>query len=546
MTKKLVSFDDQAEPGQGLPAAVKAELNATYRSRLRAIPSSSMPTTPTPMPTVSTFSPASPTSIQTTTDWTWTALDANAKIRFTAPPSGKVVVRMSGAGQDLYTSSGLQWAIMGSFPTGVPEPVSEVIVISANTAATQHTRLEHTFTLNGLEPGKRYEYWWAHRCLNGGKFAHTNAGGVYGPAVISVTPVSDRITETGLNAVVSPSDYSPLWMSGDRTTFYATDYGKPDTGGRLGWSTDDGQTWHDTDHVFYSIQGVRECEDGEILVFTGDLGAGVSNCAVWRSTGWQADHKTATFTKTHEALMSGQSWAGWSISKHGPVIVAAEYGTKASPADMARYAYLSEDDGRTWRPIFDLADPAHSTGIGAHMHGVCYDPWWDAIWIAVGDGPGNTGIFVSWDRGNTWEDLNHEHQMTSVYALPDRVMFITDEAPNGIWAIMRTTPGQLRFEKVFAADNDPTNLTVLGSSIFQAQSMPGAPIVVAVMSGVPGPGRLWASYDGQVWVELWKDNVNATNHGLTYVAGPSLSGKFLGALNRVGDLKIKVTFSPPA
>ena len=30
MTKKLVSFDDQAEPGEGLPAAVKAELNATY------------------------------------------------------------------------------------------------------------------------------------------------------------------------------------------------------------------------------------------------------------------------------------------------------------------------------------------------------------------------------------------------------------------------------------------------------------------------------------------------------------------------------------
>lgn len=30
MTKKLVSFDDQAEPGEGLPAAVKAELNNTY------------------------------------------------------------------------------------------------------------------------------------------------------------------------------------------------------------------------------------------------------------------------------------------------------------------------------------------------------------------------------------------------------------------------------------------------------------------------------------------------------------------------------------
>lgn len=34
MTKKLVSFDDQAEPGEGLPAAVRSELNATYGTDL--------------------------------------------------------------------------------------------------------------------------------------------------------------------------------------------------------------------------------------------------------------------------------------------------------------------------------------------------------------------------------------------------------------------------------------------------------------------------------------------------------------------------------
>ena len=33
MTKKLVSFDDQAEPGEGLPAAVKAELKRTYGTK---------------------------------------------------------------------------------------------------------------------------------------------------------------------------------------------------------------------------------------------------------------------------------------------------------------------------------------------------------------------------------------------------------------------------------------------------------------------------------------------------------------------------------
>ena len=37
MTKKLVSFDDQAEPGEGLPAAVKSELNATYGRKSEAV-----------------------------------------------------------------------------------------------------------------------------------------------------------------------------------------------------------------------------------------------------------------------------------------------------------------------------------------------------------------------------------------------------------------------------------------------------------------------------------------------------------------------------
>jgi len=37
MTKKLVSFDDQAEPGEGLPAAVKAELKRTYALAVQVV-----------------------------------------------------------------------------------------------------------------------------------------------------------------------------------------------------------------------------------------------------------------------------------------------------------------------------------------------------------------------------------------------------------------------------------------------------------------------------------------------------------------------------
>ena len=43
MTKKLVSFDDQAEPGQGLPAAVKAELNNTYVGARKKIAQAKFP-----------------------------------------------------------------------------------------------------------------------------------------------------------------------------------------------------------------------------------------------------------------------------------------------------------------------------------------------------------------------------------------------------------------------------------------------------------------------------------------------------------------------
>ena len=70
MTKKLVSFDDQAEPGQGLPAAVKAELSATYGTRAeveQALPRSLSPVMPVEVDITEAFALTSETPVDLTT-----------------------------------------------------------------------------------------------------------------------------------------------------------------------------------------------------------------------------------------------------------------------------------------------------------------------------------------------------------------------------------------------------------------------------------------------------------------------------------------------
>lgn len=231
------------------------------------------------------------------------------------------------------------------------------------------------------------------------------------------------------------------------------------------------------------------------------------------------------------------------MDQHGPVAVCVEYGDKTSATSMARYAWISEDYGRTWRLIFDLADPDFSTGVEAHPHGIAYDPYWDAIWLCVGDGPGNNETFLSLDRGRTWRKLGQPHQFTTIYALPDKIVFVTDRgAPNGVFYIPRTHPNSIEWVKAWRYDEN-TLVTILGSNMFKAKALPGSPLIVGIQSGsVRGPGRVWASYDGAQWREVWADTgQNAVNHGVRQIVGPSVTGAYLGWIKRGIDLKWKLT-----
>lgn len=228
------------------------------------------------------------------------------------------------------------------------------------------------------------------------------------------------------------------------------------------------------------------------------------------------------------------NWRSWSLDTYGRVVIAAPYGSKVSSSDMARYVYMSEDYGQTWRIIFDLFTENGGVGTQAHVHGAAYDPWWDAVWIVSGDFE-NAANWVSFDRGATWEKLALTHQMTTVYPLPGAIMLVSDmAAPNAIFRIPRTSPQALHAEIAKMVDSG-NGLTMYGDQMFRLRSIPDAPLVMTAEAGSSaGPGCVYVTYDGYTIRELWKDSTTYVDQGLRTCVGPSVNGVYLGRLDRSG------------
>lgn len=336
-------------------------------------------------------------------------------------------------------------------------------------------------------------------------------------------------------------------------------YGAHRTNQRIGWSDDDGATWVTPNPKPFpgGIAFMRELDNGELLVFTGTRPGDGIGPQIWRSSGFPANPATATFTAVceHEGAApaatgfgGGPAWWPGGIDHHGPYVVASEYGAKEGVGQMARYVWFSDDYGQTFRKCFDLAERLYALGLtgtlyGAHVHGCCYDPWWDAIWVCTGDGNGVSKSFVSFDHGETWIDLKQDQQFTSVYATSDAVVWVTDEgAPNGVYRIPRTSAYRLRsggdplWELVYARDWD-TGLSIVGTRPYQARSLPDAPLLLPSGTGVAnGQASLMVSYDGGRTIadKVWEGDYpgGSVSTSLAQIVGPTATGKYHGEYSR--------------
>jgi hypothetical protein len=371
------------------------------------------------------------------------------------------------------------------------------------------------------------------------------AAGAMAPAPMTPSPAK------WVPTVAAAGGRYPAWLSNSGTRLFAT------TRSVFRWSDDEAVTWNDgfdfnTIHAGANVLSIRETHDGEVLVSTGiPLDATIVG-RVYRSTGYTANPATTTWTKVLELSAPGvyatSTYGGFCVD--GTTVLINEYGPKAGAAGAARYTYLSQDGGLTFRTIFDRLSTVDSVMSGLHMHGVVYDKWWDRVWVTFGDDTSGTYYSDDWRNTTpTWHAADYTtavggpYQSVAIIPLEKCLLLMTDGTPNGVNRIMRydrtgaSTKANPKVESAYQFDNSQL-LTWLGQQPFQAKHIPNAPVLLPYGTDASAPkqaAKLLITWDGLTITEFWQDvapPLGVGNSGLKAVVGPTAqNGLLIGYLD---------------
>lgn len=275
----------------------------------------------------------------------------------------------------------------------------------------------------------------------------------------------------------------------------------------VGTSADNGATFTVRNTFGKTVDGATLNDNGELLV---SLFQGGAPGEVWLSTGWTANPATATWAKVLQ-IPSGANGtqirtdysgisAPWGC---GGIVVATEYGSHTNElgAGNAFFAavrsYVSTDNGATFRQIFRLDQQMTAKGYDVdacpfHLHGGCYDPYWDRIWLTAGDGPfqaaGTQSIWYSDDWRNTtptWTMVPNSdvtanptqsgvYQSTSIVAMEKAILLGTDGVPAGIFRIPRRgyrVMGPIEAAHVIDGSTN-SSISVIGHAFWRVDGSP--------------------------------------------------------------------------
>ena len=346
------------------------------------------------------------------------------------------------------------------------------------------------------------------------------------PANIRAAALSKPIrTQTAAALVASPVDdggRTACWMDATRTRIFAA-YRTT-----LRYTDDDGATWIDVPglKITKDIIAVRDLDNGEVLVSSGGVN---TQAELWVSTGFRTNPQTATWKKTKTAASPGVFFSNsWSFSVHKNIVLVNEYGPKPGGNGNARYCYMSLDYGQTWKTIYDLG-----TGTGNHLHGVCYDPYWDRIWLTHGDDTSSIlysdNLGANWSTAQTTTVAAGDFQVVGILALPNCVLFASDGQPNGVLRIPRTAgkgAGTYTPEVAYQIDNS-VSLAWLGHLPFRAvRAGDDAPALFPFAPELStGKSKVLATTDGYTFTVVWEDPISTTSKGAITALGPTARGK---------------------
>ena len=106
--------------------------------------------------------------------------------------------------------------------------------------------------------------------------------------------------------------------------------------------------------------------------------------------------------------IAGGSALAWSIdsNQRGRIFV-GEYGPQQ--IGMSKTVWATDDDGVTWQAVFQ-ADNRD----GVHIHRVAADPESNSLWVSVGDGSDNRGVYIAEDSDNIDFERALDSQATAI------------------------------------------------------------------------------------------------------------------------------------
>lgn len=334
---------------------------------------------------------------------------------------------------------------------------------------------------------------------------------------------------------------TPLWLSKDGEVVWGN------YGGQLLQSTDEWATYEQVGTSFLpkSIQAIRELADGELLVSTSRDEVDGTKAKIYKTVGYDRNNPSATTFKEVLELNVTQANVNnsWGFSIYENIVLVSEYGLKGY--EGARYVYLSTDYGETFNVIFDLytqdIEGRPDLTMTAHVHTVAYDPYYNRIWLCVGDHP-NTATYYSDDMGQTWMFVEGSNimQYTGIIALPDSVIFGSDRSPNGIHIYRRKSKTEMPVIEPLYLINDNSSITHVFQLPFKRDWHPQTPVYFAgtraggteyrpvIMGLVDGKKAhlLWeadfeGNYTGNVWYAL---GATAQGNIIAYMADPNIEG----------------------
>jgi hypothetical protein len=197
-------------------------------------------------------------------------------------------------------------------------------------------------------------------------------------------------------------------------------------------------------------------------------------------------------------------------------IYIGEYGPREN--GLSKVVWKSIDRGSNWKRIFSEKNIEAKNFNGTHVHRVAVDPFTNHVWITVGDGKKNRGIYRSTDGGTSWQYLI-DSQATGI-AFSSKAIFFGEDKKSG--KVSRYIRQSKKAKQIFNASKNGN----YGGSIYDLLIGRLGTLYVPTMKYPDQP------HIGSVWARIrneWKLLIELPSHegkgiGLETIAGPDVDG----------------------